>query len=503
MTVARETAARNWAASTGKQLLAAMEWLFRSAFDERTSLRLFAYLILYIAGLLLWGYLLNWGEIPFGLHDWAEGTGHRLAFLQNAIQESKLPLHMPDGSALRNVTDRFISTPDTILSPQLLLLGFVGLGEFVVINTMLLYSVGFIGLVLIAKRLRLSVVSFTAVFLLFSFNGHITDHIIVGHMHWAGYFLLPLFVLLVLDAMQRRPGWTWTLKVGVLMLFMFLQGSFHLFVMSLLFLALLAVGDRRMRAPAAKAGIATLALSLGRLLPPALEAEKFDSEFLSGFISVRQLLAALIEIRTPIPSEVFDPNPLMPLGWWEIDHYVGMVGTGFLLVFGIAYAWREGKLNSTLAIPMFTMAFLSIGRIYRPLNLLGIPLLSSQRVSTRFVIFAIVFLIVIAAHSLQHYFNRNRISTTGRLGLLALLALMGHDLWQHVKLWRIERMYDLFPMREVDLSAEYVANHLDPPYTTALVVGWGVALLALGVLTALSLKERTGATQRGSAGGLK
>jgi hypothetical protein len=173
------------------------------------------YLGLLGLGAALWGYLLNWGDIPFGLHDWAEGTGHRLAFLQNAVRSGTLPLHMPDGSALRNLTDRFAAIPDTLLSPQVLLLGFMELGPFVLANTLLLYACGFAGLLLVARQLRLSAFAFGLVFFLFNFNGHVTDHIVVGHMHWAGYFLLPYFVLLVLKALDGATGWRWTLTFSL------------------------------------------------------------------------------------------------------------------------------------------------------------------------------------------------------------------------------------------------------------------------------------------------
>ena len=155
------------------------------------------YVALFLAGAVLWAYILNWGEIHFGRGDWAEGTGHRLAFLQNAVRSWQLPLHMPDGSALRNVTDRFMSTPDTILSPQVLLLGVLNLGSFVLANTLLLYAAGFTGMFLLARRLGLSAFAFGVVFVLFSLNGHITDHIVVGHIALGRIF--PASVL-------RSPG---------------------------------------------------------------------------------------------------------------------------------------------------------------------------------------------------------------------------------------------------------------------------------------------------------
>lgn len=451
-----------------------------------------AYLGLFLLGAALWGYLLNWGDISFGLHDWAEGTGHRLAFLQNAVRGGQLPLHMPDGSALRNITDRFLAIPDTIFSPQLVLLSFMPLGRFVLANTLLLYAAGFAGLLMLGRRLRLSAFSFGAVFFLFNFNGHVTDHIVVGHMHWAGYFLLPFFMLLILQALEGGIGWRWVLQLAVVMLSIFLQGAYHLFVMALIFLGLCGLAIPRLARPAALGVVFSILLSLGRILPPALEAGRFDTEFLSGFETVGQLIQAFTQLRVPTPEQVFSRSSLTPLGWWEIDHFIGVVGLGFVLgyglVFGLLRSPPEARLRE-LAAPMAAMMVLAIGRVYKVINLLGIPLISSQRVATRFVIFPLLFLLVLAGFNVQRHLEQRGSSGAVRLLALALLGVGAHDLWQHVKLWRFERMFDLFANLPVDLSGEVVANHPDPAYGLTLGIGWGVALVTLAALGYAAARE--------------
>jgi hypothetical protein len=399
---------------------------------------------------------------------------------------------MPDGSALRNLTDRFISTPDTILSPQVLLLAVLDLGPFVLVNTLMLYTVGFVGMALLARRLRLSAFAFGVVFVLFGLNGHITDHLVVGHMHWVGYFLLPYFAHLILEAVDGITSWSWVLRVALVLFFMFLQGAYHLFVMSLIFLLFCAASARRLARPALVAVGASILLSLGRILPPGLEAGKFDSEFLSGFTSVGQLLSAFVELREPIPERVFAQSLLSSLGWWEIDHFLGVLGLAFVVGYGLVYPWfrRElGPAYRVLGMPIFAMAFLSIGRIFRVINALGIPLLSSQRVSTRFVVFALLFLIALAGRNLQAHLPRLTQARWGKALCLALFGLGFHDLWQHIKLWRVDRMPDLFRNLQVDLSGEFVANHPDPAYAAALGIGWSIGLLTLGALIWLSLRN--------------
>lgn len=448
-------------------------------------------LALYALGILGWAYILNWGDFPLDFHDWAEGMGHRLAFLKNAVQTGALPLHMPDGSALRNVTDRFISTPDTVLSPQVILLRWLGLSQFVLVNTLLLYSAGFVGLLLLKRRAKLSVISFTPMFLLFTFNGHVKDHISVGHLHWAGYFLLPFLFLLVLqlhDGQAENP-WRWVLGISLTLTFMFLQGAFHLFVMSLIFLGLLAIVTHGRAIWILGGGIFSVLLSLFRILPPALEIGKFDSEFLSGFASVTDMVLAMTTIRLPFRSSVFSDSPLQPLGWWEYDHYVGALGFAFLLWAAVSVAQEKGPTGTRyrpLLFPFLMMAFLSLGRVYRPVNALGIPLLSSQRVATRFVIFSMLGLLFLGAEALQRSIDSRRLHWTWQIGGMVAAATILHDLWQHTKLWRVRRMMELFDPLPIVFSGEVIANHPDPAYVGSLVVGGIVALASLLFLLVMS-----------------
>jgi hypothetical protein len=108
------------------------------------------------------------------------------------------------GNSALFVPDRYLGRPDRPLSPQLLLLYFVNPATYVVINVWILFTIGLIGLLLICRRYYLSLASFTALFPFFNFNGHITDHYVVGHLEWVGYFLLPFFVLLVLQMLERE-----------------------------------------------------------------------------------------------------------------------------------------------------------------------------------------------------------------------------------------------------------------------------------------------------------
>jgi hypothetical protein len=197
------------------------------------------------------------------------------------------------------------------------------------------------------------------------------------------------------------------------------------------------------------------------------------------------LASGLIELRTLSPSDVFSANSLNPLGWWEKDYYLGLGGLAFLVVFGIRIWTHERDLAgrvSPLLFPIVLMTTLSIGRFYRVFHVLQIPLLSSERVSTRLLALPLGLMFVLVLDSFQRSVGRWRGSRAAQLLLGTGLLVVAHDLWQHLKAWRVVNLAQAFPPRPVDLSLDIVANHPDPVYFAALVGGLGVTILSLGFL---------------------
>jgi len=72
------------------------------------------------------------------------------------------------------------------------------------------------------------------------------------------------------------------------------------------------------------------------------------------------------------------------------------------------------------------------------------------------------------------------------------ICIVGNDLWQHFKLWRVTNMAGIFPETPLELSRFYVANHPDPIYTASLWVGLSFTALTLIVLVFKSIRELEG-----------
>jgi len=459
-----------------------------------TIVRVAAHLSFLTAGVIGYYYFLNGGSIQLELHDWAEVTAPRYAFLKDAVTRGLWPLHMSGEWALRNVTNRFMAVADTNLSPQVLLLRYLDVGPFVVANTLILYALGIIGLALLCRHLRLSPIAGGFLLGLLFFNGHITSHLAVGHVNWAALFLTPFFLYLVF---RLHAGWRdvrWVACMSATLFALFLQGAFHQYVASLFFLALLLISNQAMRRPIVFAILGSFGLGMFRILPALLVVGQYDTEFLSGYPTLADLWNALVAIRPPLRDQIFEETLLTSLRWWEFDIYIGMVGT--IIAIGIGGWSIIGPLRDRpfafLALPIITQLAFSVGETFQLFHRLAVPLLSTQRVSSRMVFLPIAFLAVLGVARLQTWLDDGRFSTWAKAGLLLGGIVFTNDLWQHFKIWRVTNMGLLFPAKELDLTANYAVIQDDPVYATLVGVGFLVAVLTGSYLLVSSLRGHNG-----------
>ncbi|HEV3203647.1 MAG TPA: hypothetical protein VGY77_04660, partial [Gemmataceae bacterium] len=166
---------------------------------------------LYALGILHWVWFFNGGELTLQSFDWPKEVMF-LEVLKDSLQEGRFPFHIQvsqhyqeEFSHLRN--GRFLGLPETTLSPQILLLPFMKLSRFILVHNLILYSLGFLGSLLIRKRYGISLIPFAVFFVLFNFNGYITSHLGAGHSMWSGYFLLPFVGLYILETLEEPASY--------------------------------------------------------------------------------------------------------------------------------------------------------------------------------------------------------------------------------------------------------------------------------------------------------
>jgi hypothetical protein len=222
------------------------------------------------------------------------------------------------------------------------------------------------------------------------------------------------------------------------------------------------------------------------------------SNILGGFPSLNDLFNSLVSLRHPTQA-IQAYNDTLPLGAWEVDFYLGQVGLGLLAVFGIylplrAARWKKDSPALQLLFASLVLALLSIGMIYGWLvELLHIPVLSSERVTSRMLILPIAMLSCLAVIQLQKWLNTRRFSLRVDALLLAAAGLMFHDLFRHLQVWRpryLENLAGLFPVVVFDPANHTLANHADPVYVGLLLGGALVSLAALTFLITRAARQR-------------
>ena len=456
--------------------------------EQHKGFRIFWLALLLLAVLGVWGVMLNFGDIPFDFHDWGEVNGPRLAFLKDAVTKGQLPLHMPDASALRGVTDRYLTLPDLILSPQVLLLRFMSVGTFVLVDTWMMIGLGYWGLLRLKKRFSLSLLSFTWITLLFFCNGHMVSHYAVGHVTWGGTFLLSWFAEFVFSLIDGERGPVWEAKMAFLLFFIFLQGSFHQFVWCVIFLGFLAISNWKTFFPVLRAGIAAGLLSAVRMIPPAMQMGAFDDDFLGGYTLPVQVVNAFVKIISPANS-LNQAKTGAVQGWWEFDIYIGIFAV--LVLMGAVITWLMAHQRSlgfpSLIVPAAVLTAFSYQNCYQIMRFFRIPLFSGERVSSRFLILPLIFVMIAGLAALQRWI-KDRPFPAGNLLLTAALIPTAIFLWKHLETWKVTEAAKVYPKMDVDLALKIVANHPDRPYTTGLLIGAVITVLS-GILILYRAKK--------------
>jgi hypothetical protein len=398
---------------------------------------------LYLFGYAHWMLFFNMGaESSFGTaYDWGKEFRY-YTVLQEALQKGVIPYHM---KKIEHHTDRLLGIPEVIVSPQVILLKYMDVGHFIVANTLLLYTLGFLGCWLLKERYRLSLLPFTVLYVMFNFNGHIISHLGAGHAIWTGYFLLPFFMLLVLRLLEEKnTNYLWA-PLSLLLMGIMLQGCFHLFNWCVILLGLLALCRRELMKTIILAIVAGLLLSSCRLWPAIMTMWNSPNHYMNGFPTVMDMLYGLIDLRgpdSPIVGGYFGN-----VGWVECDFYVGAIGLLILVYFGIYLGikklphldrWRYQDMN----LPLALMTMLSFDYFMTIFSLLHIPLAGTERVTTRFFLLPFLFIMLFACIRMEYGFCRLRLGRWMHFFAWAALLKMAFTLLDHSYLWQSIKIKD-------------------------------------------------------------
>jgi hypothetical protein len=176
-----------------------------------------------------------------------------------------------------------------------------------------------------------------------------------------------------------------------------------------------------------------------RIIPAALTFFGYAGPFLYGFPSVSVFWKALTDSNFKV--DVFNWSFMITneITWWEVDHYISIVGLVVILYFGVWVRFKDvDKKNSyrALNIPLLIFVLFTFGNIFEWIALLQIPLITVERVSARFLILPILTLLALSCIWMQRFFEHLRPRWSAILLTLIALSYEGYSLIKHFSLWR-------------------------------------------------------------------
>ncbi len=412
----------------------------------------------------------NFGEMTFRAYDWPKEFMY-YSVMKHAFDDMSLPYHV---SKAFHGTKRFLALPETLLSPQVFFLPLFKTGEFILLNTLLLYSVGFAGCLAIRKKYKLSAIPFASLFLLFNFNGHITSHLAVGHSMWNGYFLLPFYCLYLMEIIEGDVN-NAAIKLSLVLFAIVLQGAFHIFMWCILLLCLLALSKRKYLMKLLSAIGLSMVLSSFRIIPAVITPMGENPPFISGYSTLRELFDGLTLIRThtyPWLGGIFGV-----MKWWEYDVYIGFIGLGIILYFGIYKRLKDnnmaGEKHADLDIPILVLSLMSVGYFYAFVQYIPFSLLKVERVSTRFIIIPLLILIIISCIRMESFVRG--LSSKEKAFLSLLVLQMAFSLATHSFKWSVHTVEKYFDSQVLDLSIGIVGIE-DRFYTFMVDISFLISL---------------------------
>jgi len=383
---------------------------------------------LYALGIIYWAWFFNFGSIQFSVFDWDKEYSY-YKILKQSLQTLTIPYHF---SQKFQGTFRFLSIPETNLSPLILLLPFFNIGTFILLNTVIMYSVGFVGTIFIMRKYGLSLIQFTFLFLLINFNGHIISHLSAGHSMWSGYFLLPWLVYFIFQMLETKQNNTPSVKIALVLFGMLLLGAVHFFIWSCMFLLLIALFNLKYLNRIFQSIALSALLGIFRLVPALNTFVNTKNIYTQGINSVRDFVNAFISSE---PVNAFKMIGPIKNYWLEYDIYIGVVGVLLIAVFGICMRFKQSLFTEDysfrkLDFALLIMFLLSLEFISKIVFQLPVPFISAVRLPTRLLIIPVVVLIVISCIRLQKLMERYPSDLLKILTLIGVL-LLAYNLEQH------------------------------------------------------------------------
>lgn len=442
--------------------------------------------LLYLAGALHWLWFFDRGRAKLTALDWFKEYAY-YGVLRAGLQTHRWPWHT---AVPFQGTDRFLANPETLLSPQVLLLRVLDVPSFVTLNTLLLYSAGFCGCVLLRRRHRLPFGVFALLAATLLANGHIVTHLAVGHSMWNGYFLLPFVALFVLDLPRdgRAP-----VRLAMTFFVMMLQGSFHLVFIVWAFLGFTLLGNPRLAGRIVTTLALAAAMSTFRLVPAAFALGSSRGWIFPGYPDVATLVASLRRFAT------YEDTTRGGYAWWEFDNFVGDAGLALIVVFGIGGALtarvRHGPRPLGLWLPTLALTALAWRTNHTALTRI-VRLASIEDVPSRFMSVPVALLLVVGSIHLSRFLESRKHRRAWELGAIVAAVYTTVAMARHTAPWTLGRLEAVPSNHWSPARSVAIVQRTDPDYQRVVVASAAASSVMLLVWLVLAARARRSPTFR-------
>ena len=268
------------------------------------------------------------------------------------------------------------------------------------------------------------------------------------------------------------------------------QGSFHLYSICMTFLIMWFIFNYRFYIFFITSLFINFSLSSIKLLPAALSfgAEgNFRYWEWGGYSSFQQLIENIVVLKHLFNNPEFTQ--------WETSLYISFYGLIIISIFGfINYfkSYYHGNLYwKSLFFPMILILFISFRHFKHLIIPQWIPLLNSESLTARYVIFPFLILIFISVINLQDYFSRNKKLILNKLAMYFVSFLTFISIMNHSRIWRMHKVDNEMmwynKLTSLDFSNtgleknNFIINHLyhDQIYLYSFWIGFMISIIAL------------------------
>jgi len=239
-------------------------------------------------------------------------------------------------------------------------------------------------------------------------------------------------------------------------------------------------------------------LSAVRILPAAPFYHSLDAGFCLGY----ETPLSIVEAMTAMRDFNYAQKGWQTLGqmnfvgcWWEYNIYITFIGFLFLAYFGIYLRLRSRRPSDMPVFrewdwPMLAMTVLALGHGYLIVRNLGIPFLSNlERVPSRFLIFPVLMLTIIACVRFQYFLSRDLVGPRGKMGAVLALVYAACLLKLHASKWQLSRWPKELATGDITLRPVLVEMH-NALYEHAVTVGLAATGIALVLWVYLFWKNK-------------